>query len=187
MKRRATIVMMAAACAAGAGAALVGSGCASDATKGYTTASTFDSSVRSISVPMFENVTYARGLEVELAQAIVSEVRRTTPWRVEQGGGGGGAETMLSGRIESSELRKLSTARETGLVEELAVQIVVNFEWRDTRSGRVLVSRRGFSAAEAFTPARGIKGQAGERLETGQHAAVVEMARAIVSELRSGW
>ncbi|MGD9688712.1 MAG: LPS assembly lipoprotein LptE [Phycisphaerales bacterium] len=163
-----------------AGMVLCVPGCSSDPRQGYSFTSTFSSDVESIAVPVFQNTTYGRGLELELTEAVVAELRSRTPWRISTEDQ---AHTTIRGTITSAELRKLSTARDTGLVEELAVEVTVDFEWKDNRTGRVIVSRRGFTGAEAFAPARGI----GERIETGQHATVQELARAIVAEMRSGW
>lgn len=154
--------------------------CATDPRQGYSFSSTFRTDVDSISIPVFQNTTFARGLEVELTEAIVAELRKSTDWTIVQEET---AQTTLRGTITSSELRKLSTARNTGLVEELGVILTVDFEWKDNRTGRVLTARRGFSASEPFAPARGI----GDRIQTGQHATVQEMAHDIVAELRSGW
>lgn len=159
-------------------------GCTADPAKGYSFASTYSGAVQSINIPVFGNSSFARGLETELTAALVSEVRKGTPWRVEQSAA---AQSTLSGTITSSELRKLSTSRDSGFVEQLAVEITVDFEWKDNRTGKVLVGRRSFSAAEAFVPARGVNGPVNERLEVGQHATIAELARAIVAELRSTW
>lgn len=168
------VVVLAAAGAMGPAA------CSSDPSQGYSFASTYRQDVETVAVPIFANQTFDHGVEAELASAIVAELRKVTPWRVDQSGS---AQTTLSGVVTSSELRKLTTARQTGLVETLALVISVDFEWKDNRTGRVLAARRDFSAAEAFTPARGV----GERIDTGRHAAVQELARAIVNELRTGW
>jgi hypothetical protein len=161
-------------------AALACGSCASDPRQGYAQASAHDATIRTVSVPIFENPTFARGLEVELTDAIVKEIQRSTPWRVtrEQG-----ANTTLVGTLTDSRLRRLSTQRDSGYVQEVAVELTVDFEFKDNRSGKTLVSRRSFTASDAFVPAR----PAGERLEAGQHAAVQRLARDIVAELRSAW
>lgn len=158
--------------------------CTADPAKGYSFSSTYSGAVQSIDIPVFGNNSFARGLETELTSALISEVRKSTPWRVEQSAA---AQSTLAGTITASTLRKLSTARSSGFVEQLAVEITVDFEWKDNRTGKVLVGRRSFSAAEAFVPARGVSGPVNERLEVGQHATIAELARAIVAELRSSW
>ncbi|MFB3430221.1 MAG: LPS assembly lipoprotein LptE [Phycisphaerales bacterium] len=173
--RRSLVTAAASACAC-----VLTLGCASDPTNGYAFDSAYDSSVRTVAVPIFDNPTYEHGLEFELTEAIIKEIHRSTPWRVidrER------AQTELSGAITSADLRALGTDSETGLIEQYAYDLGVTFEFRDRRDGRVLVARRNFRAAEAFVPDR----LAGERLEFGQRATIDQLARDIVAELRSGW
>lgn len=163
-----------------AAAALGAASCASDPTKGYAFSTTRPQSIRTVHVPIFKNDTFFRGVEVELTDAIIKEIQRSTPWRVT---GEGNADSVLSGAVVNADLRTLSIARETGLSQEVAVVLTVDFDWTDARSGRAMANRRGFSAAEAFVPALGV----GERIGTGQQATIDELAKAIVAELRSNW
>jgi hypothetical protein len=129
---------------------------------------------------MFQNPTYVRGLEVELTDAIVKEIQRSTPWRVTRDEN---ANASLTGTLTDQKLRRLSTGRESGLVQEVMVQLTVDFDFKDRRTGKTLVSRKNFAAADTFIPATGV----GERIEAGQHSAVERLARDIVAELRSSW
>ncbi len=165
--------------AAGALGVLAG-GCASDPTRGYSFEGSSRGEASSIAVPVFENATHVPGLEVTLADAIAKEIQRSTAMRVV---GVGEADTRLSGRIVRADLRRLSRDSTTGLAQELAVDVVVDYDWTDARTGRVLVSRRGFSGVDTFVPAR----PSAERLEVGQRGAIQEVARDLVGTLRSGW
>lgn len=156
------------------------SACSSDPTKGYSTASTYDQSVRSIAVPMFDNTTFNIGQEAYLTEAIIKELRTSTPWIVTSPGN---AETTLSGSIVRSDLIPYSRESEIGLVQEVGVRFTVDFEWVDNRTGKTLVARRNYSAAESFVPSL----PSGERLAVGEQATIQELARDIVSELRSNW
>lgn len=161
-----------------AGAA--GAGCANDPRQGYALASGYREDIRTIAVPIFDNTTFSHGLEAQLTDAIVKEIHRTTPWRVAPVDL---ADTELTGVITGSSLRRLSRQRDTGLAQELAVSLTVSFEWKDGRTGEVLVARRNFRTADTFTPAQGVQ----ERIELGERAAVDRLARDIVGELRSSW
>lgn len=165
-----------------AGAAAVCMACtaAGCGSSGYTVGTAFREDIRTVAVPVFENATYSTGLEVSLTDALVKEIHRQTPWTVMRTGA---ADTVLSGTINDADLRKLANSSETGLVQELAVVLTVSFEWREARTGEVLVSRRRFRASSSFVPARGAQ----ERLGTGQEAAIGVMARDIVAEMRSSW
>jgi len=153
--------------------------CSSDPSRGYSFSPTHSAAIQSVSVPIFDNQTFSRGLEVQLTDAIIKEIQRTTPWVVVQESG----QTTLTGSIVDTQLRNLSISSSSGLVGDLGVQAAVDFEWRDARTGKVLVARKNFRATESFVPARPV----GERIEQGEHAVVQELARDIVAELRSSW
>lgn len=156
------------------------SACASDPTQGYSLKPPYRDDVKTIAVPIFDNATYAHGIETELTDAIVKEIHRSTPWRVTSLDK---ADTSLRGTITDTDLRKLTTNSDSGLVESLAVEITVSFEWKRIESGEVLVSRRNFKGARVFVPAHGAQ----ERLEYGRSAAIDQLARDIVATLRSSW
>lgn len=155
-------------------------GCAADADRGYAFASAYRTDVRTVAAPIFDNLTYAHGIEADLAEALVKEIHSRTPWRVVQGTA---AETRLTGVITDVDLRKLTTNSDSGLVQEMAVSLVVSFEWKRSSTGEVLAARRDFSASSTFVPARG----AGERIAVGETNAVDRLARDIVASLRSSW
>jgi hypothetical protein len=155
-------------------------GCASDPGQGYSFASAHDESIHSIYVPVFTNNTYSHGIETELTDAIVKQLKAATPWKVTSEST---AQTTLTGRITNSRLQALSLGRTSGLVQEQAVILTIEFEWRDNLSGKVLTSRKNFTASEIFVPSQNV----GERLEAGQDGAIQKLARGVVDELRSSW
>jgi hypothetical protein len=69
------------------------------------------------------------------------------------------------------------------MVQEQAVRITIRFNFRDNRTGDSLAARDGFAATATFAPERGVA----DRLELGQRSAIDELARDLVSELRSSW
>ncbi len=161
-------------------AALSLAGCASNPADGYAFATTYDQDISTVHVAAFGNNTFHHGLEFLLTDAIVKELRASTPWRVT---GPGHAQTTLTGTIVGAEMRRLSTNRTSGLVQELAFILTIDYEWKDNRTGKVLVLRRSFTSAEPFAPAQGVQ----DRIEAGQNAAIAELARDVVESLRSNW
>ena len=147
---------------------------------GYALESSFDDDIRTVHLPIFDNTTFAYGLEAELTEAIAKEMHRVTPWRVTSSEA---ADTQLRGAITSVDKRELATDGVSGLVQELATIIPVSFEWTDARTGEVLVARQAFSVAEPFAPLQGAQ----ERPETGEASAIDRLARDIVAELRTNW
>lgn len=158
----------------------VGAGCGTDPSQGYVFDSAHDASMYSIHVPVFINTTYSHGIELDLTDAIVKQLKVATPWKVTSEST---AQTTLTGKITDSRLQALSIARTSGMVQEQAVILTIDFEWRDNRTGRILTARRNFSASEIFVPSSGV----GERIEAGQDGAIQKLARGVVDELRSSW
>lgn len=157
-------------------------GCATDPHRGYSFAtSTMPEGVRSVSVPVFGNTTMQPGVEAQLTEAIVKQVQATTPLRVVQRADG--ADSTLAGVVTDVQMHRLSLASGTGLVQEVALTLTVDFEWRDNRTGKVLAARRRFAATDTFLPAR----PTGERMEVGQTAATERMAQSIVGLMTDAW
>jgi hypothetical protein len=154
--------------------------CASDPRQGYAVNSGFPASVATVRVPVFENYTFDVGLEAELTEAVIKEIQRIGGVRVVQSDD---AESTLSATITGSDLHRLTLARGTGLVQEMALTITLDFQWRDNRTGEVIVQRRNFASSETFVPAR----PGAERVETGRHAVVQRMAHDLVAEMRAAW
>ena len=67
------------------------------------------------------------------------------------------------------------------IAQELEVQIVVNFQWKDQRTGQLLRQRKGFMAVGRYVPTRPV----GESFQVGQHAAAQRLAEQIVATMRS--
>ena len=167
---------------AGVLAAVVVGGCASDPHRGYAfTSREFPSGVRSVCVPVFGNVTMQPGVEARVTEAVIKQIQATTPMRVVQRADG--ADSTLAGVVTDVQMRRLSLASATGLVQEVALTVTVDFEWRDNRTGKVLAARKRFSASDSFVPAR----PTGERVYVGESAASERMARDIVGVMGSAW
>ncbi len=157
-------------------------GCASDPHRGYAfTSRSLPAGVRTVSVPVFGNSTMQPGVEAQITEAVVKQIQATTPMRVVQRADG--ADSTLAGVVTDIQMRRLSLASGTGLVQEVAVTITVDFEWRDNRTGKVLAARRRFSSSDSFVPAR----PTGERMEVGQTAAAERVAHEIVGLMQDTW
>lgn len=156
--------------------------CSSDPRKGYAFSSTYSKQVRTIQVPIFNNTTSEPGIEIMLTEAIIKQLE-SKGWTVRQSAA---ADTTLSGTLTGSELRRLSLESRTGLIQELALTLTLDFEWRDNRTDKVLASRRSFSASDTFAPTKSPT-SAGEPIEAGRFSAIDRIAKDLVGELQSKW
>ncbi len=171
--RRVLLIASCAALACALGA------CSDDPRSGYSSVGVHDETLGPVTVPVWTNETFTHGLEAELTDALVKEIQRATPWKVVSEGG----RSRLTGRIVSVELRPLSTANVSGLVEDMAVELTVDWEWKRAGTGKTIVGKKGFRSVSQFVPAQGV----GERLEVGRRQAVQELARDVVVAMRSQW
>lgn len=121
-----------------AGLALLLPACQSDgqfSLLGYRAGTFHDCNIRTVRVPIFENVTFRQGLEFDLTQAVIREIESRTPYKVVSGDTP--ADTELTGRIIAvnkfnalaSPLNEIRLGQTT-----LAVEVV----WRDLRTGEAL-------------------------------------------------
>lgn len=147
---------------------------------GYTIESSFDESIRTVGVEIFENRTQEVGLEVALTEAVIKEIQARTPWRVTDADV---ADTVLTGVIQRADYGRLSRTPGVGLTQEATLQLSVDFDWTRGSTGEVLARRMSLEGLGTFVPARGV----GERMEVGQLDAIRATARRIVDEMRSAW
>ena len=96
------------------------SACTTDPTEGYSFNSTYDESIRTVAVPVFNNSTFEAGLDAQLTEAIIKEIQRTTKWTVVSTGT---ADATLSGSLTGADLGTLSRAPFTGLAQEQIVTL----------------------------------------------------------------
>lgn len=147
---------------------------------GYSHTAMYPDNVGTVGVPIFDNRTPYRAAEFDLTEALIKEIELRTPYKVVHPSK---ATTVLHGVITSISQRVLSQRKIGGLPEEVEVTMVVNFEWKDTRTGEVLRDRKGFPIATRHVPARPIS----EPFEVAQHRAAEVMAQNIVDAMRKGW
>lgn len=145
---------------------------------GYSTKPTYMKSVRTVAVPIFENKTYRRDLEFRLTEAIDKNIEFRTPFKIAPESE---ADTVLTGSIVKVDEGVLTRRYGINLPRETQITIVVDFVWKDTRNGRIIVERKEFSRSSTEIP------QLGERVTDAQQLAVERAAAAIVDQLQNDW
>jgi len=155
-------------------------GCAEDPQDGWSMSWTHPERYRTITVPLFVNDSWTRGLERELGRALVTEIEASTPWKVT---GPGTADTMLRGTIRETELVPLSKSLSTGLAQEMLFKATIDFEWVDLVTGEPIVAREGFSATAVFFPSR----PGMETVDLARFGVVRNLAVDLVDALRDDW
>ena len=154
-------------------------GCQStDPRLGYTSRSHFDESIKSVQVNIFSTKEFRRGLEFELAEALVKRIESDSPYKVLKDSQ---ADTVLDGQLVKVRQSVLADLYASDLPAEKQQQLVVNFTWKDRRSGRILAQGQGLRVVAEYTP------PVGETFFTGQQELMDKMARKIVKQMRQTW
>jgi hypothetical protein len=125
------------------GLAALLSSCAEDGRNlcilGYTTAPNYDTSIHTVRVPIFKNITMRdstrEGIEFQLTQAVVREIELKTPYKVV--GANCDADTELTGTIRSYNKLMLNRTQ-LNEVREAEMDMTVEVVWRDLRTGEIL-------------------------------------------------
>ncbi len=78
---------------------------------------------------------------------------------------------------------QLSRRFEGGLPQELELRYVINFEWKNVRTGQIIRQRKGFEAVGRYVPSLPVS----EDVRSAQVQAAQGAADAIVSVMRSDW
>jgi len=146
--------------------------------EGYRWDSTYRKGIHTVAVPIFTSKSYYRGAEFGVTEALIKALEANTPYKVvpkER------ADTILEGEILEVRLSTLSEDIHSAIPQEQLLALTVNFTWKDLRTGRILVSRRGWEQASTFYPTLG------EGQFEGAQSATEKLALAIVHELEGDW
>lgn len=97
--------------------------------------------IRTVAVDVFASREFRRGLELQLTEALQKRLEGESPFKLAKKPQ---ADTLLTGEIK--EIRQSTIGRDFGQVRprETTDTIVISFQWKDLRTGEVLVERPNF-------------------------------------------
>jgi hypothetical protein len=168
------LLVILASLVAGCGYSTVGS----EPVGGYQWHSLYPEDVKTIAVPIFTNKSYRRDEEFRLTKALVTQIESKTPYKVvprER------ADTILEGEITSINVRRISDDSSTAVPQENLYVVIVNFTWKDQKTGRIRVSRQNFEQDVTFYPTLG------EGESVGSQQAAEKLAAGIIEQLQADW
>jgi len=170
-RRRAAVItaILCAACAALAG-------CGAN---GYSSASLYPDNVESVYVEMFDNMSFWRGVEYQLSDALAKRVLADTPYKIISNRDR--ADTVLSGQLVSVSQSVLSTERQIGRALEKEVRLDAVVNWKDLKTGNLLIDNKRVSASATYSEWQG------QGFEYGSAAAANNLAKRIVELMETEW
>jgi hypothetical protein len=145
---------------------------------GVNHASLYRQDIQTVAVPIFLNRTYRRGLETELTKSIIQQLEEHSPYKVVPKDR---ADTILEGEIVTAPVDLLNTDGNTGLPQEQQYTVVINFTWKNLRTGDILVQRKNLDQRESFFPTLG------ESASVGSTNTLQQLALAVVNEMQADW
>ncbi|MGD0464263.1 MAG: LptE family protein [Tepidisphaeraceae bacterium] len=134
--------------------------------------------IHSVALPVFTTRDYHLGVEYQLSDALAKKIEEFTPYKVEPRER---ADTVLEGEIVGITPTTLTLDPFTATPQEQQYTIIVNFTWKDLRTGKVLVSRQAFEQASTYFP------YLGEGQYVASQSAVERLALGIVNEMEGPW
>lgn len=117
---------------------------------GYKMGGPYRTEPRSVYVEMFGSKEFRRDLEFRLTEAIKKRVATDTPYRLAPPEK---ADTILKGEILEQNVNAYAPDRLTRQPREKTITLAVRIEWKNLRTGKVLVDKPVLLQAADYLPA----------------------------------
>jgi hypothetical protein len=127
---------------------------------------------------MFQSREFRRGLEFTLTEALQKRILQDTPYRIADKST---ADTMISGEVLEVRQNVMGRMYLTGQPRQLQATFIIRFEWKDLRSGQVLVNHPRFVQSIEYIP------PIGETFDNASDAALDDLAERMVEQMMSSW
>jgi len=117
---------------------------------GYSNESLFPEDVDSVYVEMFDNTSFWRGVESDwLTDALAKRIEADTPYKIISSRDR--ADTVISGQIVGVGELVLTRERETGRALEKEVQLRAVVNWKNLKTGDLLIDNRLVAASASLS------------------------------------
>ncbi|MCX5637273.1 MAG: LptE family protein [Planctomycetota bacterium] len=124
---------------------------------GYSNESLFPQDVNTVCLEMFDNRTFRRGVEYELSDALAKRIEADTPYKIVSSADR--ADTVMNGQIVSITESALSLERELGRVLEKEVEVRAVVNWKNLKTGELLIANLKPCSKQFSTKNRRIDGK----------------------------
>jgi len=146
---------------------------------GYSSRRPFPDGISTVHVEMLHSQEFRRELEFELTEALIKRIEMDTPYRIADRAH---ADTIFTGEIYEVRLNVLGKRFDTGTAREQGAQIAMRYQWKDQRSGEILVERPRFVHQVGYIPLVGESFDKGVRVR-----GIDQMAERIVETMETEW
>lgn len=155
-----------------------GCGYSTDRSAVIRTTNSKNDRIRTVALDVFQSKEFRRGLELQLTEALAKRIEAKTPFKLAKKDR---ADTILTGEI--LEVRQATIGRDFRTVtpRETSETVIVNFQWKDLRSGEVLMDRPRFVQTVDYVK------PLGEDFYHASQRAMDRLAERIVEQMESDW
>lgn len=145
---------------------------------GYSSRRSFRTDIKTVQVSAFGSKEFRRRIEMDLTEAIKKHIQMETPYKLTDEGQ---ADTVLRGEV--LEVRQGTLGRDFMLnrPRETQLTLVVSFEWKDLRTGKILVERKRWLQTFDYSA------PVGENEAIALTGVVDRMAKRIVDQMEADW
>lgn len=145
----------------------------------YSNESLFPQEIESVYVKMFDNRSFRRGIEYELTDALAKRIEAQAGYKIVSSMER--ADSVISGYIVDVTESTISTERETGRAMEKEVQLEAVVDWKNLKTGELLIDNKTVTASATFSEWQRQSFQYASAL------AANNMARSIVELMETDW
>jgi len=151
---------------------LGGSGC------GYTAGAPFRSGIETVHVEPFGSREFRRNLEDQLTEAVQKQIGRATPYRLAPKSR---ADTLLTGEVLEVRQAAFAPDPRSRLPREKQMTLAVRVQWKDLRTGKMLLDQPIMLDAADYLPG------AGESEKYTQEKVIARLSERIVQAMYDEW
>ncbi len=151
---------------------IVFSGCS------YSTDRPFRKDVKTICVKPFSSRAFRRRIEMNLTEAIKKRINLDTPYKLTDEAH---ADTILTGEVLDVRQGTMGRDFRVNRPRETQLTLIVSFQWKDLRTGKILVKRDRWLVSYDYSR------PVGETEYIALQGAVDRMAETIVEQLERDW
>lgn len=144
---------------------------------GYGAHEHFRTDIESIHVEMFASKEFRRDLEFMLTEAVKKRIAIDTPYRLVSKDK---ADTILKGEILEERQAAFAPDFRSRLPRDKQLTLAVQVEWKDLRSGEILLDRPVLQSVDYLPPA-------GESEKFAQQRVIDKLAMRIIAGMYDDW
>ncbi len=145
---------------------------------GYSSDDLFRTDVKTVYVQMFDTREFRRDLEFMLTEAVKKRIATDTPYRIAPKEK---ADTILKGEVLEERQAAFAPDFRSRQPRDMQMTLIVRMEWKDVRTGRILVNRPLLLQGVDYLP------PAGETEKFAQQKGIDRLAARIVAQMYNEW